>query len=117
KAKVPLEDAKKKELFKGVLTRPLRNLAMDVFLPAHRQVGSAGPRLFRKDPDLHCELMIPDLSRLIFVPITRSPFIKKNQVPKFTSGLLVENYINKPSEAEGFLSIPINVAKAIFAIP
>jgi hypothetical protein len=44
-------------------------------------------------------------------------FVKKTELPKFSTGLLVENYISKPSEVEAFLSIPINILKAVFSIP
>lgn len=59
----------------------------------------------------------PDSSRIIKVPIRSSFFIKKIQMPKFSNGILTENHIVKPSEIEGFASIPINILKAIFSIP
>lgn len=61
--------------------------------------------------------MVPDTGSLLKIPVRRSYFIKKQQLPKFQQGLLVENSINKPSEIEGLISIPLNIAKAIFSIP
>jgi len=60
---------------------------------------------------------VPDLSTVIKIPVKRGYFIKKQQQPKFSNGLLVSNTINKPSEIEAFASIPINIGKAILTIP
>lgn len=61
--------------------------------------------------------MVPDKSSVIKVPVRRSYFIKKQQLPKFEQGMLIENSINKPSEIEGLVSIPINILKAVMSIP
>ncbi len=62
-------------------------------------------------------LLLPDHSRLLQVPLTRARFVKKVYKPQFKSGILVENYIDKPSQSEGLAKIPINIGKAIFSIP
>ena len=103
--------------FNGLFTRPLRNLKMDVYLNAPGSWKPGGASSFQSIADAHYEFMIPDVSRLLSVPIQRSPFVKKTVNPKFSGGLLIENDINKPSELENAISIPINVAKAIFSIP
>jgi hypothetical protein len=61
--------------------------------------------------------LIPDTGSLIKVPVRRSFFVKKQQLPKFQQGLLVEQSINKPSEMEGLISVPVNILKAIVSIP
>jgi hypothetical protein len=93
--------------FSGLYTRPLTSLGIDVSFVDPEKSGD----------NLHFELIVPDPTRLIMVPVRRSPFIKRQQTPKFTNGILIENYINKPSEVEGFVAIPVNIAKAIFSIP
>src|SRR5258706_14337863 len=63
--------------------------------------------------DIEFSVLVPDTSSLLKVPISRAYFVKKQHSPKFSNGLLVENIINKPSEAEALVSIPISIAKAI----
>lgn len=88
---------------RGLLTRPLRMTLLT---------------LDRKGKSLlSMGLLVPDPTRLMTVPVLRFPFIKNIYTPKFTNGVLTENYIDKPSEVEGFLSIPINMLKAVFSIP
>jgi hypothetical protein len=95
------------ENFSGLFTRPLTSIGIAVSFVDPDKSGD----------NLHFELILPDPTRLIKVPVRRSPFIKRQQTPKFTNGMLTENYINKPSEVEGFVAIPVNIAKAIFSIP
>lgn len=92
----------------GLFTRPLKKLAVTAIADIGRQ-GAASAGTF--------EISIPDTGVMIFVPVTRAAFVKKIHTPKFQQGMLTENFINKPSEAEGFVSIPINILKAIFSIP
>jgi uncharacterized protein YbjQ (UPF0145 family) len=88
---------------RGLLARPLRTTMLV---------------LTRKGkPLLSVALLVPDETRLMTVPVLRFPFIKNIATPKFTNGILTENYIDKPSEVEGFLSIPINMLKAVCSIP
>lgn len=96
--------AKKGLQFDGLLTRPLVEQQWAV------QVSNKpGLTLF--------SATVPDLSTIIKVPVRRGYFIKKQQLPAFSNGLLLSNTINKPSEIEAFASIPINIFKAIFSIP
>lgn len=99
-----------KKAYEGVLTRPLRKATMEVF--TKDKTGA-----FKTSTSLQYDIQVPDISRVMNIPIKRHAFVKNQYVPKFSSGLLIENYINKPSEFEGFLSIPINVLKAIVSIP
>ena len=62
-------------------------------------------------------ISVPDVSKAILIPVSRSSFVKKTQGLKFQNGMLIENSIVKPSESEAFISIPINILKAIFSIP
>ncbi|MEX6690043.1 hypothetical protein QTN47_21215 [Danxiaibacter flavus] len=95
-------------IYYGILTRPLFKLAMQALVKA--------PSFNNQSPVLY-NVLIPDPSIVIEVPIQRSSLVKRTNTPKFSNGLLVENYIVKPSEFESFVSIPINILKAIFSIP
>lgn len=61
--------------------------------------------------------LVPDTGTVLKIPVGRSRFIRRQQLPKFKDGLLVENTIVKPSEMEGLISVPINILKAIMSIP
>lgn len=51
------------------------------------------------------------------VSIDRAAFVKKDTTIKFTNGTLTTVKLDKPSEVVGFVSIPVKVARVIFAIP
>ncbi|GAA4318650.1 hypothetical protein [Flaviaesturariibacter amylovorans] len=67
--------------------------------------------------DTSLTFLVPDTGSLIKIPVRRSSFVKRQHAPRFTTGLLVDNVITKPSEFEGMISIPINILKAIISIP
>jgi hypothetical protein len=92
----------------GLLTRPLKKVVI---------TADANIRQSRKSIVGTYEISIPDSEILLNVPVRRTAFVKKIHTPKFQQGFLTENFINKPSEAEGAISIPINILKAIFSIP
>jgi len=95
----------------GVLTRPITKKTLQI------RVSSPTQQNLIPLDSLQYDVLIPDHSRLIEIPIKRYPFVKNRSIPKFSHGLLVENFISKPSEFEGFIGIPIRIAKAIFSIP
>lgn len=90
------------ETRKGILVRPLLRQTVEA-------ESSSGKSKF--------EILIPDAARVVTVPIKRAWFVKKTQQPKFNKGFLIENHIEKPSELEAFVSIPINILKSIISIP
>jgi len=92
--------------FDGILTRPLQTVIMGIY----RDSNSAAP-------EVNYQLIVPDESSIISVPVKRSAFVKKVYGFKMINGILTENTINKPSEIEGFISIPIKIAKAIVSVP
>jgi hypothetical protein len=98
----------------GILSRPLRNFKMTFHVNQTQDINN---RIYNTNADAEVELMIPDPSKSLLVPFKRTLFSKSVQSPKFSSGLLTENYLNKPSELENLVSIPINIGKAIFSIP
>lgn len=97
-----------KKVYRGILTRPLKCVLWKI------TSGSASDRQLQ-DAQLSC--MVPDISRVITVPTKRRRFVKNDSMPQFNDGMLVENHIRKPSEAEGFVSIPLNIIRAVFSIP
>jgi len=96
---------------KGLLTRPLTKIRLSTFVK-DQDSGD-----YQSEAIAHYDVQVPDPSLLIEVPVSRAAFVKKISLPKFYKGLLLENYLNKPSQVEAALSIPINVLKAIFSIP
>jgi len=96
----------KSKEFVGILTRPLQTIIMGVYK------DSASPTA-----DVKYQIVVPDESRVVSIPVKRSAFVKKMYGLKMANGMLAENTINKPSEMEGFISIPIKIAKAIVSIP
>lgn len=130
--------------FSGVVTRPLKLFNWDVHLVKKQTTGGVDSNKvkeggkenkpapenaneqekvkgIKKDydetPSTSFSCLMPDSSLLVKIPVTRAFFVKKTSLPKFSNGILIENYISKPSELEGFVSIPINILKAIVSIP
>ena len=51
------------------------------------------------------------------VPVRNTPFVRRVQELKISNGELLSHKITNPSSVEGFISIPVDVAKAIVSIP
>jgi hypothetical protein len=62
-------------------------------------------------------IYVPNSAPIFLFNITRPAFVKYTQTIEFDNGMLKSATIKKPSEAVGFLSIPINIAKAVVSIP
>ncbi len=62
-------------------------------------------------------IAVPDVNQAILIPVTRSVMVEKKQTLTLKKGMLLENAITKPSEAEAILTIPVNILKAVFSIP
>lgn len=99
---------KDKKSIVGILARPLVTVGLEI-IPASKKAANTTA--------VYTSMQIPDTSRLINIPVKRTPFVKSVNTPRFSNGMLVENYINRPSSFEGFVSIPVNLAKALVAIP
>jgi len=91
---------------KGILTRPLKNIKLNF----------KSTNVFQPKP-LPIYVPIADKSKLIVIPVKRSAFVKQVNKIAMQDGLILSNAITNPSSVEGFLSIPINIAKAIVSIP
>ena len=98
--------------FGGIISRPYKSLDINL----HQADGKTSNK-FNKNIAAKFSILIPDPNHLIGIPLKRAAFVKKTVMPKFFNGLLIENHLIKPSQAEALVSIPINIAKAIFSIP
>lgn len=95
--------------FKGIFTRPVEAIKFTIEPQEFKLKLAKSTHEFFE--------YLPSQSRLIKVPISRALFAKKENNLVFVDGILKENEIKKPSEVEGFISIPINIAKAIVSVP
>ncbi|MGH7887517.1 MAG: hypothetical protein ACREPG_06605, partial [Candidatus Binatia bacterium] len=84
---------------------------------AYRPLTPCDIVLSGNNMNLQSTLYLPDKSALNIFPINRGAFIKKVTTVTFDNGVLTEFTITKPSEALGFISIPVDLAKAIVSIP
>lgn len=62
-------------------------------------------------------VVVPNPYLVASVPVTRAAFVEKKVILDFKDGMLVKSDIDNPSEVLAFVGIPIDVAKAIVAIP
>lgn len=92
----------------GILTRPLKNISL--------KIESAIPGV-SFNTTLPSNVVIADPTKLIVIPINRTAFVKRTNKVAIQDGIIMSNEINKPSSIEGFVSIPVNVAKLIVSIP
>ena len=95
-----------KQVYEGILSRPLQTVIMTI-------TKKGAPTT----PAVEYQLAIPDESRMVVMPVKRAAFVKKTYSCKMVNGMLTESALNKPSQVEGFISIPIKIAKAIVSIP
>lgn len=119
--------------FKVILNSPFPGTTSPVTIPVKND-GAKGiyvrPKKilqlsFEPDKENKLELIaanaatitVPDISTAILIPVTRAVMVKKTQGLKFQQGMLLENAVTKPSEAEAIVKIPLNILKAIFAVP
>lgn len=88
----------------GILTRPLKNIQLK--FESNGFINT-----------LPTNVVITDNSKLIVIPVMRTAFVKRVNKIGIQDGVILSNEITKPSSLEGFVSIPINIAKAIVSIP
>lgn len=60
---------------------------------------------------------VPNIYTLDSFSISRGAFIKKVSTLGFDNGVLTEIVLNKPSEAYGFMTLPVDLVKLIASIP
>jgi len=62
-------------------------------------------------------IYLPNYSQPLSIDVNRPGFVDKIQELTFDNGILKEVHIKRPSEAEGFLNIPVSVVKAFAGFP
>ncbi len=87
----------------GIITRPISNVTLIV--------NTA------KEKTQETVLRVIDPEKLVYIPIKRTAFVKRENEITIQDGLIKSNEITNPSSVNGFISIPINIAKAIVSIP
>ena len=76
--------------------------------------GSAGVGVYNVSQILY----VPNKhSPILSCDINRAAFVTKTTTLTFADGVLTGSVIAKPSEVAGFMSIPLDVATAIVAVP
>ncbi len=91
----------------GIVSRPMI-LQKFVITPTSNELNAQTVEFYESLPDTNLNFNIP-VSRALFSKISNNLLI--------SNGMLVGYKMEKPSELEGFISIPINIAKAIISIP
>lgn len=85
---------------------------------AYRPVLAYGLTLSHKAiPQEVQTVLLPQGAEVVYLPVHRHAFIKKVNTMDFDEGILVEATFNKPSEALGFVEIPLEITKAIASLP
>ena len=102
-----IDDETIKGPIKGVLTRPMTT--------AKIRVTTDSDSMLMVNRELVVNVI--DESKLILIPISRVAFVHKKQSLTFRQGVLVSNDLDVPSLMEGIISVPIEIAKAIIALP
>lgn len=92
----------------GILTRPLKNMSLRI----ETALNGTGFNI-----PLPVNVAVADPGKLIVIPVRRTAFVKQINNVTIQDGIITSNEINKPSSVEGFISIPVNVAKSIVSIP
>jgi hypothetical protein len=90
----------------GIFTRPIRNLRFTL--------KPLAPGLTQPIP---FHITVADRSQLVVVPVERTPFVRRVNDIQIRDGIVISHKIVKPSSAEGFISIPFDIARMIVAIP
>lgn len=97
-----------KSTFFGLLTRPVALFRFRI-IPKANQLFIPSPLKFNE--------YLPHLGKAVCFAVRRSRFVKRSDQFFIENGMVRETIIEKPSEFEGFASIPVNIAKAIISIP
>ena len=92
----------------GILTRPMKYISVEL---------STNLTGRNEDKLLPLNILVADIDKLIVVPVKRTAFVKRINKIGIQDGIIISNEITNPSSVEGFISIPINIAKAIISIP
>jgi hypothetical protein len=105
--------------YEGIITRSVTEAVWDIEVPGSKEIMNDGIQGAHNasQPVIKLSCMIPDISRIIKIPMQRTAFVALTAMPKFSEGLLVENTIKKPSELAESAKIPIHILKSLVSIP
>ena len=95
------------KIYNGIVTRPL----------TQREFIISPDKELHNLSNQHHFLSIVDMEKMFCVPTKRSIFVERKNNLVFTKGIVTSNEIVKPSSVEGFVAIPVKIAKAIVSIP
>ncbi len=95
------------ERINGVLTRPMKT--------AKILIVTDPESLLAVSREVYINVV--DESKLILVPISRTAFVQKKQTLTFSNGILISNDLDVPSCVKSAFNIPLEIAKAIIALP
>lgn len=100
---LPSAPAKEHTKCNGIAYRPLAPLALKL--------------MTKYDEADSISILLPNGAPVVCLPVSRSGFVERIGSIEFQDGLIKAIALKKPSEALAFVSIPIEVGKAIFSIP
>jgi hypothetical protein len=93
----------------GIFYRP----ALPYIISFKTKDESRAPEIVRTAQTVY----LPNAAPVLTFDIKRPAFVKFTQTVEFENGMLKNSSVTKPSEAIGFVSIPVDIAKSIVAIP
>ncbi len=94
---------------KGILYRP----ALPYVISFKTKDESLDTKSVRTEQTIY----LPNEAPVLAFDIKRPAFVKFTQTIEFDNGMLKGSSVTKPSEAVGFVSIPVDLAKSIVGIP
>lgn len=97
-----------KRSFNGILVRPQALFRFKILLSEEK---------FAEVSSQEFHSVLPHPEQVVCISVHRSMFVKRTHHLVIENGIVRENKVVKPSEVEGFISIPIHIAKAIVSIP
>ena len=62
-------------------------------------------------------ISLPNEAPILAVDLTRGPFITKKMTLTFKNGILTQMKVDKPSEVLAAMNIPLDIVKAVVALP
>jgi len=92
----------------GIVTRPLINAMLSVRSLSDKPISI---------PENPLIVSVIDTSRPVVIPIKRRKFAKGVNNVVLQDGIIISNEITNPSSFEGFITIPVDILKAVVSIP
>ena len=100
---LPFAPKKEQTKFDGIAYRPLAPLMLKL-MAGENEADSLS-------------ILLPNGAPVVCLPVSRSGFVERVGSIEFQDGMIKAIALKKPSEALAFVSIPIEIGKAIVSIP